>query len=388
MSETGTDCAGVTDSSAPGGVALYHYTQAKYLPAIVDQGLMPASSTHRDKLEAKLDDVAAEYGLEFPVTRQDCVFLYPSLDEALRTAEPDTEYDQSSIQSHSGIAVVDGTSVESPLYLGDFKLFSDAIDLLHMPEPDHAVSASSLTDALRQYAASFRRVESLSDIAEAAVEYRIPEVVVEGGVSSDAVREVMFWKSLHAGGLPRSVSRSRRPFGHRDQLSTYMNCCNFGPAAPDENIVYGACRPGYTLSLPAGSDVEVWMNHMEKHNIQRVCCLLDEKLCLYDGLLERYEERFGPQDVQSAHITDHDIVSPEMFHDRIRPFLNESVEREQRVVVHCLTGSGRTGHVLALWLAHERDYTLPAAIEAVVSAGDAIRNPLEAATLDDLASVL
>ena len=167
-----------------------------------------------------------------------------------------------------------------------------------------------------------------------------------------------------------------------------MTYCNFGPAAPDEKIVYGACRPGSTSDPPTESDIEVWLDYMEKRDIQRVCCLLDEKLRLYDDLLERYEERFGSEHVRSVPITDHSVVLPETFHDRIRPFLNDSVKQEQRVVVHCSEGSGRTGHVLALWLAHARDYTLPAAVEAVASAGDARRNPLEAATMDDLRDIL
>ena len=44
---------------------------------------------------------------------------------------------------------------------------------------------------------------------------------------------------------------------------------NFGPAAEDELIVFGARRPE---GLP--SDVTRWINVMSKQGIQRVVCLL------------------------------------------------------------------------------------------------------------------
>ena len=158
---------------------------------------------------------------------------------------------------------------------------------------------------------------------------------------------------------------------------------NFGPAASDEELVYGARRPGYPSTNPTETEVKSWLNHMEDHNIQRVCCLLEEKLHLYDDLLNQYEERFGSENVLSAPIVDRKFVGRETFHHQILPFLTESVREDQRVVVHCSAGSGRTGHILALWLAHERDYTLPEAIEGVISVENINRNPLEAAMGDE-----
>ncbi|MEW6495955.1 MAG: protein phosphatase, partial [Cyanobacteriota bacterium] len=47
-----------------------------------------------------------------------------------------------------------------------------------------------------------------------------------------------------------------------------------------------------------------------------------------------------------------------------------------KVVVHCSGGIGRTGHVLAAWLASARGFSNNAAIAAVRKTG---RNPYEAA---------
>jgi RNA:NAD 2'-phosphotransferase (TPT1/KptA family) len=53
---------------------LYHVASATNLPSILEQGILPADSTHRDNLETKLSHIAADHGIEFPVVRQDCVF--------------------------------------------------------------------------------------------------------------------------------------------------------------------------------------------------------------------------------------------------------------------------------------------------------------------------
>jgi len=91
-------------------MSLYHVAFASNLPLILEQGILPADSTHRDDLETELSQIAANHGIDFPVARQDCVFLYPSLDVALRGIDPDTEYDRNLI-SHSGILVVDAASI-------------------------------------------------------------------------------------------------------------------------------------------------------------------------------------------------------------------------------------------------------------------------------------
>jgi len=55
--------------------------------------------------------------------------------------------------------------------------------------------------------------------------------------------------------------------------------------------------------------------------------------------------------------------------DGLFPFLDDAVANDERVVVHCLAGIGRTGHVLAAWLVHGRDYDPVDAIETVEEMG-------------------
>jgi protein-tyrosine phosphatase len=123
---------------------------------------------------------------------------------------------------------------------------------------------------------------------------------------------------------------------------------------------------------------------MEEQDIERVCCLLSEKLEYYDSLLERYQIEFGPQKVRHAPIGDYGIVSDDTFHEAILPFLREAVDESEKVVVHRSAGIGRTGHILALWLVYGRGYGLEDAIATVRQTG---RNPLEAASQEQLREI-
>lgn len=160
--------------------------------------------------------------------------------------------------------------------------------------------------------------------------------------------------------------------------------CRFAAAAEDEQTVYGACRPGYPSNNPDNETVEQWLSFIQQQGVDRVCCLLDTQLNHYPALLDRYSSVFEEDHVCHAPIPDYNVVSADIFHDVIFPFLQEADRSDSRVVVHCSAGQGRTGHVLALWLVHGRGYNLKSSVQAVQRTG---RKPLEAATIDELANI-
>ena len=157
-----------------------------------------------------------------------------------------------------------------------------------------------------------------------------------------------------------------------------MNRFNFSPASNEEAFVYGAQRPGYPSrsSIP-DAEVGQWTAFMRQHGVSRVCCLLEDQLsCYQSDLLAAYRAGFGEEAVCGAPIKDFTLAGEALLTETILPFLDASVCREEKVVVHCSAGFGRTGHVLAAWLVYGRQMTNDEAIAAVTAMG---RNPHEAA---------
>jgi protein-tyrosine phosphatase len=145
----------------------------------------------------------------------------------------------------------------------------------------------------------------------------------------------------------------------------------FAAASEHESIVFGAARPGYT-----SQQVDRWIEFMQDRSIERLCCLLPEtQLNRYSNLLDAYRTAFGIERVCWAPIEDFQLVSPEILTSQILPFLAIANHHNERVVVHCAGGSGRTGHVLAAWLVAGRGLSSKSAISAVRQTG---RNPYEA----------
>jgi protein-tyrosine phosphatase len=145
----------------------------------------------------------------------------------------------------------------------------------------------------------------------------------------------------------------------------------FAPASENESIVFGSARPGYN-----GEQVKEWIEFMQSHDIDRICCLLPEsQLNRYSNLLEVYRQTFGLDRVCWAPIEDFHIVKSEILIHQILPFLATADRKGEKVVIHCSGGVGRTGHVLAAWLVARRGFSHQAAIAAVKQTG---KNPDEA----------
>jgi protein-tyrosine phosphatase len=160
----------------------------------------------------------------------------------------------------------------------------------------------------------------------------------------------------------------------------------FAPASENEPIVFGSARPGYS-----NAQVTEWLEFMQNQNIQRVCCLLAEsQLMRYSNLLEIYQQTFGLEQVCWTPIEDFHFADPEILVHQILPFLALANQVQEKVIVHCSGGIGRTGHVLAAWLVAGRGLSTQAAIvavqqmeknpyESVIAAPFQGRNPWKAA---------
>lgn len=165
----------------------------------------------------------------------------------------------------------------------------------------------------------------------------------------------------------------------------------FAAAGPDARHVYGACAPGWHTAASHAEAMDDWVAFMQDQGIERVCCLLPGAQLDQSGAnVARYEAAFGADRVCHAPIPDHHLTSAAHLEDTILPFLAEAVAADEPVVVHCLSGLGRTGQVLAAWLVAYHHYEPAQAVNAVEDLG---RAPLEAtnygtATATDLLYLL
>jgi protein-tyrosine phosphatase len=148
----------------------------------------------------------------------------------------------------------------------------------------------------------------------------------------------------------------------------------FAAASEHESIVFGAARPGYS-----DEQIHQWIEWMKRQEIQRICCLLaSAQLNRYADLLGVYRRNFDSDRVFWAPVEDFRLVKREILIHQILPFLSTADQLQEKVVVHCSGGVGRTGQVLAAWLVNKREFSMRRAIAAVKRAG---RNPHEAAMM-------
>ncbi|KAM3102749.1 dual specificity protein phosphatase family protein [Phormidesmis sp. 146-12] len=157
-----------------------------------------------------------------------------------------------------------------------------------------------------------------------------------------------------------------------------MSPYRFAAAGEQEAIVFGAARPGHSQQ-----NVSEWLEFMRNQGIQRVCCLLPTaQLTPFSiNLLEAYQQEFGTDRVCWSPIADFQLADRETLTQQILPFLKVADQQNEKVVVHCGGGIGRTGQVLAAWLVSGRGLPTRLAIATVKKMG---RNPHEAAIVAPL----
>ncbi|QBD76908.1 protein phosphatase [Ktedonosporobacter rubrisoli] len=144
----------------------------------------------------------------------------------------------------------------------------------------------------------------------------------------------------------------------------------FGPASAQEAYVFGARRPGFPFVSVSSRLVHTWTSFMQSQGIARVLCLLPSRqLAAYDDLLGTYRQVFGENNVLWAPIADFHLAEEAQLIDQILPFLLEGEQKQEKTVVHCSGGVGRTGHILAAWLVSSRGMSNEEAIAAVKRQG-------------------
>lgn len=151
----------------------------------------------------------------------------------------------------------------------------------------------------------------------------------------------------------------------------------FSPASSRDKIVFGSERPGY--------DIQTWISFMRSRKIERVCCLLEQTT-----FIDEYNEAFGEENVKLAPIRDYHYSSRENLMQVIIPFLSDSYIKNKPVVVHCMSGNGRTGHVMAAWLCYKYQLDPEQAINTIEKTGRNLREAIELGyeTLEKLINLL
>jgi protein-tyrosine phosphatase len=144
----------------------------------------------------------------------------------------------------------------------------------------------------------------------------------------------------------------------------------FTAAAEQEPFIFGARRPGFPFARVSSQLLHAWIAFMQAQGITRVLCLLPPRqLKAYDDLLGTYRQHFGEHNVLWVPIADFQLAEEAQLIEQIMPFLAEAEQRQEKTVVHCSGGVGRTGHVLAAWLVSCRGMSNEEAIAAVKKQG-------------------
>ena len=145
---------------------------------------------------------------------------------------------------------------------------------------------------------------------------------------------------------------------------------HFSAASSNEAFIFGASRPGYPSRRVSRGIVDEWIHFMHTAEIARVVCLLDHsQLPYYDELVSKYLAFFGQAKVLWAPVPDYQLPPLELVRDTVLPFVREALQANEKTVIHCSAGCGRTSFMLAACLVALRGMSNVEAIAAVARAG-------------------
>jgi protein-tyrosine phosphatase len=116
---------------------------------------------------------------------------------------------------------------------------------------------------------------------------------------------------------------------------------------------------------------------VDHHIVHVVCLLSPEELAVYDDLLGRYRRHFST--VVHVPLVDLEVPAKQDV-ERAVEALTKAERRDERILVHCAAGIGRTGIVTTAWLRIRYGLDVKAAIAEVRQSAEdagAFRDPLE-----------
>ncbi len=156
-----------------------------------------------------------------------------------------------------------------------------------------------------------------------------------------------------------------------------MSKYNFRPVSIDEEIVFGASRPGYGIDNANEYIIDSWCCFLDQHGIKRLLVLLDfNQLMNYSiDYLGYLKKRYGDENVLAVPVQDYHLIDKRRFKEIVKPFLKYSRHNRIKTVIHCAGGIGRTGHIAAGYLSCVVGFSVEEAISSVIEMGF---NPYEA----------
>lgn len=177
---------------------IYHEAAVENIPRILKEGLRASEESYRSGMEADLETTADRKNISLPVRRQDCVFCYGSLRQAVEMASFETGPAGSlpPLLPRSALLVIDALQLRDELYVADFDIFSEVIDLRFMDSPDDVIEAESYEAALTNYADSVTPFNAFDSVAEMDAAFRRPELLIEEEIPPANIRETLLCKKI------------------------------------------------------------------------------------------------------------------------------------------------------------------------------------------------